>query len=212
MLKNFILNARKPQGKGGSIMLWTMNFGHSRLIKWGINYLNIKPDDSILDVGCGGGANISVLLQKTNGNVSGLDYSALCVEKSMKMNEKAIAEKRCEIKEGSVSEIPYDENRFDIVTAFETVYFWLDSKDSLTEILRVMKSGGTFFICNEVVREEGKEPPLKSVVDMLDAKIYSVSDYQNILSNAGFVDIKVHLSKNKKMICVTAQKPCNPKG
>jgi len=207
MLKEFILNARKPKGIGGSIMLWTMNLGHAHLAKWGLTYLEVKPNDCILDVGCGGGANINRLLQITSGNVCGLDYSTLCVEKSKKYNEKAIAEKRCEIKEGSVSHIPFDENKFDIVTAFETTYFWLDSKDSLNEIFRVMKSGGTFFICNEVVREEGKEPPLKSVVNMLGAKISSPNDYQNILSEAGLVNIKVNLSKNKKLVCITALKP-----
>ena len=206
MLKKFILNARKPKGMGGSIMLWTMNFGHAHLAKWGLTYLDIKPNNCILDVGCGGGANIKRLLQITSGDVCGLDYSALCVEKSIKHNEKAIAEKRCEIKEGSVSDIPFDGNKFDIVTAFETTYFWLDSKDSLNEILRVMKSGGTFFICNEVVREEGKEPPLKSVVKMLEAKIFSPNDYRNVLSEAGFVDVEVNLSKNKKLVCITAKK------
>jgi len=207
MLKEFILNARKPSGIGGSIMLWAMNFGHAHLAKWGLTYLEVEPDDCILDVGCGGGANIKRLLQITSGNVCGLDYSALCVEKSRKYNAKAIAEKRCEIKEGNVSNIPFDDNLFDIVTAFETAYFWLDSKDSLKEILRVMKDGGTFFICNEVVREEGKEPPLKSVVNMLDAKIFSPNDYRNVLSEAGFVDVEVNLSKNKKLVCITAQKP-----
>lgn len=206
MLKNLFKNLRKPEGVSGSIMLGIMSLGHSSNAKWGLNYLSINPDDYILDVGCGSGTNIKRLLQTTKGSVYGIDYSALCVEKSKKTNEKTIAEKRCEIKEGSVSEIPYDDNMFDIVTAFETVYFWLEAKDSLKEILRVLKSGGTFFICNELVREEGKEPPLKSVVNMLDAKIYSVNDYQNILSKAGFVNIKVNLSKNKKMLCLTAQK------
>jgi ubiquinone/menaquinone biosynthesis C-methylase UbiE len=207
MLKKFILNARKPAGRGGSVMLRLMNFGHARLAKWGLDYLNIKSNDYILDVGCGGGANIKTLLQKTKGNVYGLDYSTLCVEKSKAINEEAIIGKRCEIKEGSVSEIPYGNSMFDIVTAFETVYFWLDFENCLQEILRVLKSEGTFFICNEVVREEGKEPPFKYFDTMLGAKIYSPNDYRNILSNAGFTDIRVNLSKNKKRICITAQKP-----
>jgi len=207
MFKKFILNARQPKGVGGAFMLWTMNLSHSRLSRWGLNCLDIAPQDSVLDVGCGGGANIKRLLQSTAGNVYGLDYSALCVEKSSRCNAKAIAEKRCEIKEGSVSAIPFGDNLFDIVTAFETVYFWLDSRESLKEILRVMKSGGTFFICNEVVREEGKEPPFKSVLRMLGAKIYSVNDYHNILTENGFTDVKVNLSKNRKMICITARKP-----
>jgi ubiquinone/menaquinone biosynthesis C-methylase UbiE len=207
MVKEFFLNLRKPQGIGGSITLWSMNLVHGTMAKWGLKYLNIKNNDSILDVGCGGGANISRILRKvSNLKLFGLDYSELSVKKSIKHNKKAIDKKQCEIRQGSVSNIPYNDETFDIVTAFETIYFWPDIKNDTKEILRVLKPGGIFFICNDVVHLDNEKPPYEYFTKLLDLKIYSPEDFNNILTDSGFIDIKINLSKNKKFICIIARK------
>jgi SAM-dependent methyltransferase len=85
MLKKFFLNTKNPKGTGGSIMLWFMNWGHGKMAKWGLQYLNIRDNERILDIGCGGGANISRMLKKASGlKLFGIDYSELSVEKSIK--------------------------------------------------------------------------------------------------------------------------------
>jgi SAM-dependent methyltransferase len=207
MLKDFYLNLRKPKGLGGSIILWSMNCIHSIMAKQGLQYLNIKDNDSILDIGCGGGVNIARMLKKaSNVKLFGIDYSELSVEKSIKYNKKAINEGQCEIKHGSVSNIPYNEATFDIVTAFETVYFWPDINNDTKEVFRVLKPGGTFLICNGTVRLNNEEYSDGYFVKILDLKIYSQEDFNAILTKSGFTDIKINLSKNKKLICVTAKK------
>ena len=45
--------------------------------------------------------------------------------------------------------MPFADESFDCVSSFETVYFWQDWKKCFAEVNRVMKSGGTFLICNE---------------------------------------------------------------
>lgn len=208
MLRKILSNLRKPEGLGGAILLWLMNFEHSSMAKWGLQHLAITPDDNILDIGCGGGANIARMLDMApEGKVCGLDYSALSVEKSIKHNRKAVADKRTEIKQGSVSQIPYPDNTFHIVTAFETVYFWPDFINDLKEVLRILKPGGTFFICNAAVRLDGEEPPYKGFVKMLDLKMYSPKDFRQTLISAGFKKVDVILSKQKSLVCVIANKP-----
>ena len=190
-------------------MLWLMNWGHGKLANWGLQYLTIKGNDRILDIGCGGGANISRMLKKApNVQLAGIDPSELSVAKSIKYNKKAIDRKRCELKQGSVSGIPYKEAAFDTVTAFETIYFWPDIINDTKEVLRVLKPGGTFFICNEAVRLDldNEKPPHEYFAKMLDLKIYSPQEFHDILTQSGFVDIKTNVSENKKRICVTAQK------
>ena len=54
----FFENTRKPQGFGGRIMVKMMNTGHSKLAKWGFTKIYTKLDSKVLDIGCGGGANI----------------------------------------------------------------------------------------------------------------------------------------------------------
>lgn len=42
------------------------------------------------------------------------------------MNRRAIEEGRCQVVHASVATLPFPAEVFDLVTAFETVYFWPD--------------------------------------------------------------------------------------
>lgn len=72
-------------------MVDMMNIGHSAVARWGLRFLKFTPDDKVLDCGCGGGANIKIMLKKCpQGIVKGIDYSTVSVEKSKKVNKSAI--------------------------------------------------------------------------------------------------------------------------
>jgi len=91
----FFENTRKPQGFGGKIMVKMMNTGHSKLAKWGFTKIYTKLDSKVLDIGCGGGANIVNWLKKClTGHVTGIDYSKVSVEESKKLNAIAIKQGR----------------------------------------------------------------------------------------------------------------------
>ena len=117
-----------------------------------------SPDAKILDCGCGGGANIRTMLKKCpNGEVKGVDYSPVSVEKAKKVNEDAILNGRCVILQGNVADLIFAANQFDLVTAFETIYFWPDLLQSFREVHRVLKQDGTFLICNECGGDNEKD-------------------------------------------------------
>jgi len=67
----------------------------------------------------------------------------------MMVNAQAIRESRCKVVEGSVAELPFGKDTFDMVTAFETIYFWPDIEHCFNEVKRVLKDGGVFAIGNE---------------------------------------------------------------
>ena len=93
---NFFENTRKPQGFGGKLMAKMMNSGHARVSQWGFSNISAEPDAKVLDVGCGGGANIAIWLDKCrNGHVTGLDYSEISVAESQKLNIAAIKQGKC---------------------------------------------------------------------------------------------------------------------
>lgn len=201
---SFFENTRKPVGFGGKIMVAMMNSGHGAMADWGFGHLVIPEDATVLDVGCGGGANIKKLLAKApKGQVKGIDYSEVSVEKSRKVNAKAIKLGRCDVLQASVAELPFVENSFDLVTAFETIYFWPGPVECFREVYRVTKPGGTFFICNESNGETNKDD--KWVEKIGGMTIYNATQILTALNHAGFSDAKV--SKNDKgWLCVTAQK------
>ncbi len=186
--KELIINARKPVGELGDKLLDRMNESHESLAQWGVSHLDISKDDIILDIGCGGGVNVERFLNMTENKVYGLDYSEIAVEKSTKLNQDAIDEGRCEVIQGSVSELPFEDNTFDIVTGFETVYFWPDFVNDCKEVRRVLKDDGIMFICNEAIPDEEDERQ-KELIDLLDMKIFSEDEFDEYLREAGFSDI-----------------------
>jgi ubiquinone/menaquinone biosynthesis C-methylase UbiE len=211
MFDNLFRNFRKPHGAVGWFLITTMNWGHASVSRWGLNHLAVKPSDHILDIGCGGGKNVSRMLKLTGeGKVCGLDYSEVCVEKSKRLNRKAVRAGRADIRLGSVSENPWPDNSFDVVTAFETIYFWPDFTGDLLEVRRVLKPGGLFFICNEMNKPEEGEIPYQYWIQKLDLKIYTASDFQKCLTEAGFIEVKI-VSEGKSRVCVSARakKDCN---
>ena len=201
---SFFENTRKPVGFGGKIMVAMMNSGHGAMADWGLEHITFPADAAVLDAGCGGGANIKKLLEKCpQGCVKGIDYSEVSVEKSRKVNAKAIAEGRCEVLQANVAQLPFAENTFDLVTAFETIYFWPGLVDCFREMYRVIKPGGTFFICNESNGETKKDD--KWVEKIGGMTIYNAAQILTALHQAGFTDAKAH-KNGKGWICVTARK------
>ena len=60
----------------------------------------------------------------TQGKVYGLDYSEAAVAVATRTNRQWIAMDRVEIRQGSVSHLPFVDETFDVVTAVETHFWW----------------------------------------------------------------------------------------
>ena len=200
---SFFQNTRKPEGFGGKIMVAMMNVGHSAVARWGLQFLNAAPDAKVLDCGCGGGANMKTLLKLCpKGKVQGIDYAAVSVEKAQKVNASAIEAGRCAVQQARVAELPFEAERFDVVTAFETVYFWPDLPQCFLEVWRVLRPGGIFLICNESNGDTDKDEKWTRIIGGMT--IYKDTELEAYLEQAGFRDVQIH--KRKSWLCVTARK------
>lgn len=204
MANKLFENTRKPTKTiGGRLMLSLMNTGHNLVAKWGFNHLELSESKNLLDIGCGGGKNIKNLLKLSpDAVVYGIDYSSASVEHSIKLNKKSISSKKVYVKEASVELIPYEDSKFDCVTAFETIYFWPNIEKSFVEVIRVLKKGGTFMVCNEAQQPEGSE----HWIEMLHMKIYTGKEIQILMESAGLSEVKIDEHKNGKWLCVTGKK------
>lgn len=201
---SFFENTRKPVGIGGKIMVAMMNSGHGAMADWGFRFVRISENAAVLDCGCGGGANIKKLLEKCpKGIVKGIDYSEVSVEKSRKVNAKAIQAGRCKVMQANVMELPFEPESFDLVTAFETIYFWPDLLQSFREVYRVLKTGGTVFICNESNGDTNKDD--KWIEKIGGMTIYNGDQIKAVLEQAGFSGIRIE-KNDKGWICVSAKK------
>ncbi len=199
-------NARKPKGIGGKMVLKRMNSGaHSELSAWGRSYLDLTGYKNILEVGCGGGANVANLLRECpEAKVTGIDYSPVSVKTSRKFNADAIKAGRCTIESGNVMELPYSNNSFDLVTAFETIYFWPDLSVAFAQINRIITPGGTFFICNEADGDHEEEKAWEDEIS--DTKIYTEDELRGYLAGAGFSRVTTERNPEKHWIIFIAVK------
>ena len=201
---SFFQNTCKPKGIGGKIMVSMMNIGHSSMAEWGFTHIQIQVSAVCLDIGCGGGVNIKKLLEKSpHGRVVGIDHSEISVGKSRKINKAEIESKRCEILQGDVMKLPFENETFDVITAFETIYFWPDISVAFNQVYKVLKSGGTFMICNESNGENPKEEKWTNIIKGM--KIYNSEQIKKFLEDAGFTDVKIDKSK-KGWLCVVVKK------
>ena len=113
MAHGFLQNCAKPEGRMGKLVVRMMNSAHTPLSKWGLAHLELAPDADVIDLGCGGGSNVSAMLEACPaGHVTGFDYSPVSVEASKKKNAAAIDEGRCSILEGDVAELPFSDYSF----------------------------------------------------------------------------------------------------
>ena len=153
ILKQFFNNTRKPNGWMGKMMVRGMNQGHAAVSDWGLSYFPVVQKAShsmIADFGCGGGRNTAALLKRfPAATVTALDYSKVACDKTKQFNRHEVQSGRCNVVQGDVSRLPFEAATFDVITAFETVYFWPGPVESFQEVWRVLKPGGTFMIVNE---------------------------------------------------------------
>jgi ubiquinone/menaquinone biosynthesis C-methylase UbiE len=107
----------------------------------------IRDGMTTLDVGCGLGYAVTRYASRFSIAAHGIDYSANMVEGARRLLEKNHPQLAplVEFKLGSVSELPYSEGSFDVVTSHRCLMALLDwelQKAALLEIHRVLKPGG----------------------------------------------------------------------
>jgi SAM-dependent methyltransferase len=149
---------RKPTKWVGRLFLWMMNVSHSQATDWGLKHVAIEQGFTILDVGCGGGRTIEKLAAlATESTVYGVDYAAGGVAASRAKNAQLIQAGRVEIARASVSRLPFAADKFDLVTAVETQYYWPDLVNDMRQVLGVLKPGGTLVVIAESYRKGAKD-------------------------------------------------------
>ena len=190
ILKSFFSQCARPEGALGRVMLSFMNYTHAPLTNWGLKLVDVQDGWTMLDVGCGGGFTIRRLLKQSHdAQVYGIDISEESVAKAKKVNADVL-DQQVFITLGSAEKLPYEDGKFNLVTAVETVYFWPNLPNCLQEVRRVLKQGGKFAIMVEVVDSDSK---WTSVVEGMTA--YSPEDLKKLLDDAGFTQTEIHRKK-----------------
>jgi len=105
---------------------------------------------------------------------------------------------------GSADALPFEDGSFDLVTAFETVYFWPEIEKCFAGVRRTLKEGGRFVIVNEDDGLSGNNDKWEKLIDGMHT--YTPDELRTHLTAAGFRDITIRRDEQRHWLCVTAEK------
>jgi SAM-dependent methyltransferase len=111
--------------------------GRRRVIERTIERLDLPPRARILDAGCGSGRNMVDLAR--HGDVTGVEISEASVELARGRHVG-------EVVEGSVMEMPFASDSFDLAVCLDVVEHLRDDRAALRELRRVLAPGGALLV------------------------------------------------------------------
>ena len=189
----------------GKMMVNGMNSGHAKMADWGLSHLPQIHPDEVVDLGCGGGRNVSELLKRfRSARVLGIDYSDVSVAKATAYNRSEIDQGRCIISQGDVSNLHIGKGRYDLATAFETVYFWPGLERCFSQVATGIKTGGYFLIVNEANGIDEGTLKYEKIIDGM--KCYTIEQLEEALLSSGFSQVTSDHHPDKPWIAVLAKK------
>lgn len=102
----------------------------------------LRGDIKILDVGCSNGRYLKNLLEDAPHNrYYGVDIAVAGLN--------LVNESRIKLAQGTLTDIPYNENSFDVVFTCEALEHAIDIENAIRELARVAKSGGRIIVVDK---------------------------------------------------------------
>jgi ubiquinone/menaquinone biosynthesis C-methylase UbiE len=127
------------------LMLWFLSFGRERAMREKqIALANLKPGESVLDVGCGTGTLTMAAKRNVGreGKVVGIDASPEMIARARKKAARADLDITFDI--AAIEAMPFTDASFDVVVSSAMLHHLPDEtrRKGLQEVRRVLKPGG----------------------------------------------------------------------
>ena len=160
---------------------------------------------AILDVGCGTGTFLSMISNRFDVEVSGIDISSGMIEKS-----RELLGELADLRVGDSEHLPWNDLSFDVVTCIASFHHYPNPELVLKEMRRVLKDGGSV-----IIADPWAPNPWRFLANLIartplnkdgDVKVYSQKEMQELLDECGFLSMKWKVKGNlgKKYFIVTA--------
>ena len=153
--------AVKPRGAAGVVMGWLMESVNAVQNRATVDALDPPPGAAVLEIGFGPGHALQMLAKsRPLGLVAGVDHSELMVARARRRLKADRGDAALDLRVGDAGDLPFPDERFDVVFAVNSFHHWPDREGALAEMAGVLKPGGDLMLSIRDFRTEGRfEPP-----------------------------------------------------
>lgn len=118
--------------------------------RWAVDIIDVQTDDVLLEIGCGYGHSISLICEKlSSGSLTAIDRSEKMVAAAIKSNKQFIESGNACVLHQDLLDSALPASHFDKVFVFNMNAFWMDPSAELTEIRRLLKPSGRFYLFHQ---------------------------------------------------------------
>jgi ubiquinone/menaquinone biosynthesis C-methylase UbiE len=116
------------------------------------------------------------------------------VAAARKRNAVGIRTGKVDLRYGDAAHLPFADSTFDKAFSIHSIYFWPDPIAVLTGIYRVLKPNGMLVLT--VLPKEKWNPDNPNLAGTPECKPYSGEELKDLLTKAGFHDLKIESDPN----------------
>ena len=156
----------------------------------------IKPEDQVLDAGCGIGGSSIWLAKNIGCRATGVTVSAEQVAHAKRNAQRHGVADRVDFQVADFCATPFPDASFDVVWAIESSCYATDKRDFFREAYRVLKPGGTLIACDGyATRREFNDEEWQWVMDCLNGwavpNLSTVEEFQQGMEECGFTEVNI---------------------
>lgn len=163
---------------------------------------HVSKDDVVLECACGTGL-LTLPMAQICKELIATDYS----DGMLKQVQKKVGEyANTKIQKASILEIPFEDNKFDVVVAANVIHLLDEPEKALAEMKRVCKPGGKLIIPTYVNKESKNSMIAAKLLSMLGVNFkrqFSLDSYKEFFIKHN-VDVKEYRIVEGRMPCAFA--------
>lgn len=154
----------------------------------------LKPGQTVLDLGSGGGIDCFLAANKVGetGKVIGVDMTPSMLDRA-RANKAKLGAENVEFRMGEIEHLPVEDNSVDVIISNCVINLSPDKPQVFREAFRVLKPGGKLAVSDIVTDGDLPEVVKQSISAWAGciAGAWDVKDYTTAIEEAGFTNVEV---------------------
>ncbi len=183
-----------PSGWFGRLLLGLLNRNNAAMNDLVLQLLQLQSGDRVLEIGFGGGDLINKIVKTEMPALTvGIERSPDALSVCQQRFHHKTRHGKVELHLADATALPFRDRHFNRLCTVNTLYFWSDALQVLTECHRVLIPGGQL-----VISYNSKAFLEKQKFSQHGFAAYEVTEVETMLKNAGFTKISTVSGKSTR--------------